>query len=123
MIYICIELQYKTIAIMEASPSQKALIVQLIQADLKHNQLVGGLQSIHLETDMYFLGLHKAVAQLMGITGDIPDQWFAIYDHYLENAHRHEVSSEADSLLPIAEECYNLLRASIKIENHLNPND
>jgi hypothetical protein len=99
--------------------AQKALILQLIQADLKHNQLIGGLQSIHLETDMYFLGLHRPVAQLMGIDGEIPEQWFAIYDRYLEGAHKHPVTSEADSLLPVAEECYNMLYACANIRNHL----
>lgn len=101
----------------------KALILTIIQADLKHNQLISGLDSLHLHTDSYFLGLHKVVSQLMGLGEDTSDQWFDIYDSYLKEAHTHPISDSPDSLLLVAEECYNLLCASIRIENHLNPND
>lgn len=59
----------------------------------------------------------------MGLGEDTSDQWFEIYDQYLKDAHHHLISEKPDTLLPVAEECYNLLFASIKIENHLNPND
>ena len=99
--------------------ANKVLILTIIQADLKHHQLVSGLESLHLHTDSYFLGLHKAVSQLMGLGEETSDQWFEIYDQYLKDAHTHPISEKADSLLPVAEECYNLLCASIKIENRL----
>ena len=103
--------------------TNKSLILSLIQADLKHHQLISGLESLDLHTDSYFLGLHKVISQLMGVGDSTSDRWFSIYDGYLRNAHTHPISDSHDSLLPIAEECYHLLCASIKIENHLNSND
>jgi len=103
--------------------SNKELVLILIQADLKHNQLVSSLASIDLHTDSYFLQLHKAVSVLMGLGEDSPDQWFELYDQYLKDAHLQPISGSPKSLLPLAEECYDLLCASIKIENHLNPKD
>ena len=101
----------------------KDLILSLIQADLKCNQLISGLESLDLHTDSYFLGLQRVISQLMGLGEDTSDQWFDIYERYLKDAHTHPISDSPDSFMPIAEECYNLLCASIKIENHLNPND
>ena len=54
--------------------ANKELILTLIQADLKHNQLISGLESLDLHTDSYFLGLHKAVAQLLGLGEGTSDQ-------------------------------------------------
>ena len=99
----------------------KNIIIILIQADLQHNQLISGLGSLDLHTDSYFLSLHKAVSQLMGVQDNQSDQWFEIYDSFLENAHQHPISDSSDHLLSVAEECYELLCASIKIESHLNP--
>lgn len=101
----------------------KNLILTLIQADLKHNQLIGGLGKLDLRSDAYFLGLHKAVAQLMGLGTQAPDQWLDIYDRFLEDAHKQPLSDSPDSLIPIAQECYDLLCASIKIEDLLNPEE
>ncbi|MCE7996342.1 MAG: hypothetical protein HEP71_30465 [Roseivirga sp.] len=103
--------------------TNKDLIVNLIQADLKHNQLISGLGSLDLHTDSHFLGLHRAVSQLMGIEESRSDQWFAIYDTFLENAHKHPISDNPNHLLTVAQECYDLLCACIKIESHLNPKD
>lgn len=95
----------------------------LIQADLQHNQLISSLASIDLHTESYFLQLHKAVSVLMGLGEDTPEQWFDIYDRYLKDAHLQPISGSPNSLLALAEECYDLLYASIKIENHLAPKD
>lgn len=96
----------------------KDLIITLIQADLKHNQLIGKLREMELHTDRYALPLHKAVSQLMGLPEKAHPQWFDIYDRFLIDAHLHPIT---DSLLSTAEECYELLCASTKIERHFNP--
>lgn len=86
------------------SSSQKALILTLIQADLKHNQLISGFEQLDLETSSYFLDLHKPVALLMG-TGENPsEQWFQIYARYLQNTNMCRISGKPDSLLLLAEE-------------------
>ena len=82
--------------------ANKALILTLIQADLKHNQLVSGLQSIHLETDMYFLGLHEAVAQLMGIADEMPDGWAVQFDAQIEKWVREERKNREEAKRKIA---------------------
>ena len=103
--------------------ANKDLAITLIQADLRHNQLISGLESLDFETNSYFLDLHKPVAQLMGLGDTASEQWFQIYDHYLQKAHKYPVSSSPNSLRSVAEECYNMLLAYAEIEKHLNPDD
>lgn len=99
--------------------AHKEIIVTLIQADLTHHQLVGNLRKMELHTDRYELPIYEAVAQLMGI-GKEPDQeWFDIYDGFLLKAHTHAIAQERDQLRPVAEECYELLCASVKLKRHL----
>lgn len=102
----------------------KELIITLIRADIKHNQLISGLECLHLQTDMYFLTLYEPVAVLMGVKDSkTSDRWFTIYDKYLQQANRHEVTSRGENLLPIAEECYNLLKACLDTEKLLGAQD
>lgn len=98
----------------------KTLILHLIQADLKHNQLINALESIHLDTDgVYYINLADAVAKLMGMDGEKSDQWFAIYDSYMEQAHSHAVEDRGSNLAPIAQDCYSHLLACMQIEAKL----
>ena len=98
--------------------ANKEIILTLIQADLKHNQLLGNLRKIALHTDEYILKLYEAIAALMGI--EEPDQeWFDIYDSFLLNAHKHAISEEEGHWRGMAEECYELLCASVKLRKHL----
>lgn len=100
--------------------SNREIIITLIQADLKHHQLLGNLRKMELHTDYYALELYQVISQLMGLGEEIPDPWFDIYDGYVLNAHLHPVSSEPDHLLSVAEECYDLLAACVKVEKHLS---
>ena len=99
--------------------TNKDLVLTLIQADLKHHQLLNGLKSINLETESYFLELYKVVAHLMGVGEKVPDQWLAIYDSYVEAASKQQLTNATNNLLPVAEECYCLLQALGKIEQRL----
>lgn len=95
----------------------KELIIQLIQVDLKHNQLTEGLRHLGLDDEeKYNLNLLPVVAQLMGIPkgGSIP-QWDHIYISFLEEAHQHPVSILGEELYPIAEKCYEMLYDCIEI--------
>jgi len=98
----------------------KDIIITLILADLKHNQLLGNLRKIAFHTDEYAIRLYEAIAQLMGLGNEPDEEWFEIYDNFLLNAHKHPVSDHPDSLQSVAEECYALLCASVKVKNHLN---
>ncbi len=100
--------------------TNKDLILTLIQADLKHNQLIGNLRKIELHTDEYILKLYEVISQLMGLGKEPFEEWFDIYDSFVLNAHLHSISEEPDHLLLVAEECYELLCASIKLKHHLN---
>lgn len=44
-----------------AVTANKDLAIWLIQADLKHNQLISGHESMDFETNSYFLNLDKPV--------------------------------------------------------------
>ena len=100
--------------IMEAN---KDLTIRLIQADLKHNQLITALESIHLNTNgRYLINLMDVVAELMGIEGEKSDQWFTIYDSYMEHSYNYRVEDRGDNLLPVAEDCYNHLAACLQVE-------
>lgn len=99
--------------------ANKDIIICLIEADLKHNQLLGNLRKMELHTDEYILKLYEAISQLMGLGKQPCQEWFDIYDSFLLNAHCHAVSEDSDHLLIVAEECYELLCASVKVKGYL----
>jgi hypothetical protein len=99
--------------------STKHLILTLIQADLKHHQLISGLKSLHFETNNHFLDLHKPVAELMGLGEGTSEQWLPVYDHFLQQAGTYPMAGKADNLLPLATECYKVLQAYARIQSHV----
>lgn len=56
-------------------------IIALIAEDIKHNQLLNGLDSIGLnDNDRYSLGIDFIVADMMGYSkGQVPDKWLEAY--------------------------------------------
>ncbi|MBN4062176.1 hypothetical protein JYU20_03155 [Bacteroidales bacterium AH-315-I05] len=101
--------------------TNKDLIIQLIQQDLKHNQLTGGLQKAGLETDLHNLEIIEVVARLMDVPkGEVSNQWEETYISFLEQAVEYKISDRAEELLPLAEECYNLLVACQNIESRIS---
>lgn len=60
---------------------EKEKIITLIAEDIKHNQLVNGLNSIGLtDNDQYTLNIVWIVAEMMGKPkGKVPDEWLDIY--------------------------------------------
>ena len=100
--------------------ANKDIILTLIEADLKHNQLLGNLRKMELHTDEYILKLYEAIAELMGLGKEPGQEWFDIYDSFLLNAHEHAISEEADHWQSMAEDCYELLCASVKVKGYLS---
>ena len=60
---------------------EREKIVALILEDLKHNQLLNGLDSIGFtDNNRYTLSIDTIVADMMGYSkGKIPDKWLSLY--------------------------------------------
>lgn len=85
-------------------------IISLIWEDLKHNQLLNGLDSIGLMgSDKYLLSLDKYIAQMMGYTST-PDTWQDIYQQTMLSASPNHSKSELHNLAK------NLFEQLLKIE-------
>lgn len=96
----------------------KELVISLIQQDLKHHQLVGGLDSIGLEAfDKHLLELFDVIYKLMNVPKSAEHEWGKTYTNYMNFAVNYEVESTSDSLKPLAGGCFQHLQAIIDIEN------
>lgn len=100
----------------------KDLIIWLIQQDLKHSQLMQSLRQIGLDDGgLHTLDIMSIVARLMHVPeGKVSDLWGGIYGSFLDGATLHEVSYLGEELMPIAENCYELLLACTENENRIN---
>jgi len=76
---------------------EKEKIIALIAEDIKHNQLLNGLDSIGLwDNDRYTLELDIFIADLMGYRrGKIPDSWFDVYHKTMLSIPHNLTSKEA----------------------------
>lgn len=88
--------------------SNKELIISLIQQDLKHCQLIVGLDQLGLEaSDKHGLELLDIVADLMHVPeGNAEFDWGRIYITYMAECSGVEIVSTSASLRPFAERCY-----------------
>lgn len=102
----------------------KELILRLIQQDLKHNQLTHGLFQIGLENNgTHDLDILSIVAQLMQVPqGKFEDRWCDLYFSYMNEASKTEIANNTENLLPMAQDCYNMLQNYIEIENRIYSN-
>ena len=90
---------------------KKAMIIKLIQQDLKHSQLLYGLKTIGLSTHLYQLSIINIVEEMMGInSASTSDQWNNVYFTFQEIARQYPVTESGDELKALAEECYSSLR-------------
>ena len=79
------------------------LIIQLIQQDMKHQQLVEYICKAGFDTDMHGLGLLPIVAELMGFTGEIPEWWTEVYMECLGNTAHYPMRGSGRVLRVLAE--------------------
>jgi len=102
--------------------TDKALILQLIQQDLKHHQFTGGLRNLGLDDGgVHSLNILPIVARLMGIPKrKVNDRWSAVYLSFMSEAHRSNISDLVEELQAVAEKCYEMLVACTEIENRVN---
>ena len=99
--------------------STKELIISLIQQDLKHCQLVVGLDQLGLDaSDKHCLELLDIVADLMHVpAGNLEHDWGRVYITYMSECTGVEIESTSRSLRPYAECCYDDLCEILRSEN------
>ena len=84
----------------------KRTILQLLVADIKHNQLLNGLYDMGFyDDDLYMLNIDFIVANMMGVS-PIPDAWLDIYHKTMLDVRSGTTDEER---LQIAEELYERL--------------
>ncbi|WP_438712057.1 hypothetical protein ACSTS3_06200 [Aquimarina muelleri] len=86
----------------------KELIIELIQQDLKHSQLLYGLDEIGLcGTELYFLEISEIVYRLMNVSsGEMGDHWMETYMNFMRDTVNYEISHSIDVFKPLAYACY-----------------
>ena len=84
----------------------KRTILQLLVADIKHNQLLNGLYDIGFyDNDLYMLNIDFIVTEMMGVS-PMPDAWLDLYHKTMLEV-RSSITEE--ERLQIAEELYDRL--------------
>jgi hypothetical protein len=102
--------------------SHKNLILQLLICDLKHEQLLLGLQQAGFNIDLRSLDIMDAVAELMGIPyDDVSDAWCTIYVGFMRKVRPYGEEGEEEYLRAYADACYVFLRDCWKKEVSTGP--
>ena len=88
--------------------SNKELIISLIQQDLKHSQLVIGLDNLGLgASDKYCLQLLDIIAKLMNVPeGNVEFDWGKKYVSLMSESVYFDIDHTSDDLRPYAELCF-----------------
>jgi len=95
----------------------KDLIISLIQQDLKHNQLVLGLDNIGLQAgEKHHLELLNVVYDLMKVPESAEMSWGMTYTNYMNKALRYRIQTTSEGLRQQAELCYAHLQCIVDIE-------
>ncbi|MDR7131272.1 hypothetical protein J2X69_003633 [Algoriphagus sp. 4150] len=92
--------------------NKELLIEDLILQDLRHMQLIYGLESIGLtEEGFHSLDLCFSIAELMGMRGEESiDRFYQVYKEHIEKCRELEMTYSRENLLPLAKECYQELK-------------
>ena len=91
------------------------LIIQLIQQDMKHQQLVEHICKAGFDSHMHELDIPNMIAELMGMK-DAPDHWMEIYVRCMGRTMHYPISGRSEIFREPATECYILLK------NNMQPN-
>ena len=87
--------------------NNKEFTIDLIQQDLKHNQLLSGLNKIGLEgSNQHSLRILEMVSKLMKVPKKANDDWCSIYIDCMEEAVNYEITNRGESLRSLAEVTY-----------------
>ncbi|MFC5045135.1 hypothetical protein ACFSTE_16475 [Aquimarina hainanensis] len=90
----------------------KELIIELIRQDLKHNQLVYGLERIGLEgARLHHLEIYDMIHRFMEVPeGLVGNRWGMTYANFMKDAVNYPITPKGDSLTPLAYACYTQLK-------------
>lgn len=93
------------------------LIIDLIQQDLKHCQLVYGLERLGLQgSTMHQLEILEIIYRLMHIPKEKKSDYLVeTYAAFMSMATDVEVTPSGESLRPLAKDCYHRLKYLIEL--------
>ena len=96
--------------------SNKDLIINLIQQDLKHCQLILGFDDLGLEaSDKHSLEMFDIVADLMQVPeGHVESDWARVYLAYMSESREVEIEHMTTPMRPYAISCYDDLCEVLK---------
>lgn len=87
------------------------LIIELILQDLKHNQLIVGLERLNLDAGYcHYLGILDLIQKLMGTPDKLMDAFAATYMEYMKRCLEFPISRSGEELRELATECYECLK-------------
>jgi hypothetical protein len=90
--------------------NNKELIITLLVQDMRYHQLVAGITQLGFGNERHGSDVLLCIAGLLNIPErDISDAWLDGYMGFLRQAADSSISADAQSLLPLAEECYGFL--------------
>ncbi len=96
----------------------KDLIIKLIQQDMKHCQLIYGLDNLGLDgNEKYHLQLFDIVYVLMKVPKNLEMEWGDTYQKYMRQASLVEISGTDSKLKPLAELCFKHLKMLLDCES------
>lgn len=92
----------------DKSISLEILIKELILADLRHSQLIFGLEALQLAPlDFHFLNLYQLIANWMGFrTDEELDVFMEIYQSFMYQSTVIPVSQHGEDLKPLSSRCF-----------------
>ncbi len=93
------------------------LIIDLIQQDLKHCQLVYGLEQLGLQgSSIHHLDILEIIYQLMQIPREKKNDYLAeTYAAFMSMATEYEITPLGESLRPLARDCYHRLKYLVEL--------
>ncbi|WP_186754261.1 hypothetical protein [Echinicola salinicaeni] len=90
------------------------LIIELIRQDLKHNQLIKGLDNIDLDAGLrHHLGIMDLVKRLMEVPAHLENDFLDTYMAFMDRCLDYPITSLGEELIELAEECYKGLWQSL----------
>lgn len=93
------------------SSNNKSLILQLLICEMKHEQLLMGLQHAGFDITGRSLDIMDVVAELMGIPyDDLTDEWGMLYVSFMRKVRPWGMDGEEEYLKGYADACYTFLR-------------
>ena len=98
-----------------ASP---AIIKALILEDLRHNQLLYGLEKLGISMDEHHLCLLDVIVALLGVE-EVSDELGFLYIEFMQSSVELKIEPLGKNLKPIALECYEAILRCVEIEKQL----